>query len=256
MISAAGNILHAVVQLLWPETCACCGTNASLSGGLCDGCQRSMASLAALEYCPRCASTLGPGLAAGADGCWACPRPALRFARAVRVGPYTGPLRAGIHALKYRRQGASGGRLGRLLGEAVTARCAGERIDAVVAVPMHWLRRLARGRDHAAELSRAVAGRLGLPVVQGLVRVRNTPPQVHLAASRRAENVREAFAVPHPGEVASASVLLVDDVMTTGATANEATRTLLAAGAERVLLAVLARAEPPVAYSSRLAAPP
>ena len=84
-----------------------------------------------------------------------------------------------------------------------------------------------------------------------LVRVRNTPPQVRMPASRRAANVRGAFAVRR-GALEGTSVLLVDDVTTTGATANEAARACLNAGAQRVGLAVLAKAEAPTAYSAAL----
>ena len=124
----------------------------------------------------------------------------------------------------------------------------------VAPVPMHWVRRLGRGWNHSSGLARRVARRLKLPMDDELVRTRNTPPQVGLPASQRAGNVRGAFAVPRPKEVAGANVLLVDDVMTTGATANEAARTLRRAGAERVIVAVVARAEPPTAYAYQLGA--
>ena len=97
-------------------------------------------------------------------------------------------------------------------------------------------------------LARAAAQPLGLPAGNELIRVRHTPPQVHLPRSRRIENVRGAFAVPHPGAIEAAAVLLVDDVTTTGATANEASRALLSAGASRVVLAVVSKTEPPTAY--------
>ena len=90
---------------------------------------------------------------------------------------------------------------------------------------------------------------LGLPVGDELVRVRNTPPQVNLSRTGRMANVRDAFAVRHAAGVRGANVVLTDDVTTTGATANEAARTLLRAGANDVTLAVLAKAEPPRAYA-------
>jgi predicted amidophosphoribosyltransferase len=121
---------------------------------------------------------------------------------------------------------------------------------------MHWRRRLGRGYDHARVLAREVGGRLDVPVGAELVRVRHTAPQVNLPATRRIENVRGAFAVGDARAVAAADVLLVDDVTTTGATANEAARTLLAAGAARVVLAVVAKAEPPTAYAPHLPSAP
>ena len=139
-------------------------------------------------------------------------------------------------------------RLGELLSEAVGARVPPESLDLVSPVPMHWRRRLARGYDHARALGREMGRRLGLPVGHELIRVRCTPPQVTLARTRRQEALRGAFAVRTKGTIEGAHVLLVDDVTTTGATANEATRALLAGGASKVTLAVIAKAEPPTAY--------
>jgi len=249
MTPLANKLLLPAVRLLWPDTCIACGTNAPTQRGLCEDCGRQLVFLAALEYCPRCGSTLGRGIPAGGDGCAACPEVAFRFDRAVRVGPYAECLRSAIHQAKYRRRGHGLGELAALLAEAVSARCQGRRPDVVMAVPMHWLRRLRRGQNHSAGLAEGVARRLGVPLGDGLVRTRNTPPQVGLPASRRAENVRGAFRVYHPRTLAGAGVLLIDDVMTTGATVNEVARALLAAGAEHVTVAVLARAEPPTAYS-------
>jgi len=220
--------------------------------GFCRACGRKLLSLATLDYCPRCGATLGPGLRAGPDGCPACPPVMPRFQRLLRVAPYTDPLRHAIHRLKYHRTPASAGPLADLLAEAISARCPAGSHDLVLPVPMHWLRRLRRGRDHSRALAAGVARRLGLPLGDELIRVRNTPPQVHLPASRRAANVRRAFAITRRRGVEGASVLLIDDVVTTSATANEASRTLLAAGATRVTVAVLAKSEPPTAYSRQL----
>lgn len=253
MLTAAGNILHSIAQLLWPQTCACCGTNSPTPAGLCDHCAAATLALAALEYCPRCGGTLGPGLRADEAGCWACPATMFRFRQLVRVGPYAGPLRRGVHRLKYGRRPGAARRLGELLAQAAAAHLADADCDVVVPVPMYWLRRLGRGWNHSTVLAEAVARGLDLPLGAELVRIRNTPPQVNLPASRRIENVRGAFKAPHRADLAGANVLLVDDVVTTGATANEAARTLLDAGAQRVFVAVVARAEAPTAYAARSA---
>ena len=123
------------------------------------------------------------------------------------------------------------------------------RFDVVLPIPMHWLRRLGRGFDHARAIAAGLARELSLPLGRELVRIRNTPPQVNLSRTRRMENVRGAFAVRDRVAIAGAQVLLVDDVTTTGATASEAARALLDADAAGVTLAVLAKAEPPTAYA-------
>jgi ComF family protein len=115
--------------------------------------------------------------------------------------------------------------------------------DAAVPVPLHWRRRLRRGFNQAEALARAVGRRHGLPVERHcLVRVHATPPQQGDAAARQ-RNVRDAFAVRRAGPIAGKRVLLVDDVFTTGATANACAATLLGAGAAAVGVLTLARVE-------------
>jgi ComF family protein len=144
-------------------------------------------------------------------------------------------------------------RLGQMLGQLVAAEIDDDQTapQLIMPTPMHWRRRLVRGWDHARALAGAIARELRLPVGNELVRLRNTPQQARLPRSRRIENVRGAFAVRKGDGLVGASILLVDDVTTTGATANEAARTLLQAGAARVTLAVVAKSEPPTAYARR-----
>jgi ComF family protein len=247
------QILRGVWQLFWPETCQACGGNEPTANGFCLRCSSELLALTALDYCRRCGATLGGGLAATA-GCPNCPTVVPRFEQLVRLGPYARALARAVRGVKYRRGGHCPAPLARMLAEAVRARTDAGTLDLVMPVPMHWLRRLGRGYNHAASLATGVGRQLGLPVGDELVRVRNTPPQVHLPASRRIQNMRGAFAVHHPGLLAGGRVLLIDDVLTTGATAGEATAALLESGAAAVTVAVLAKAEPPRAYSAQLQA--
>jgi ComF family protein len=115
--------------------------------------------------------------------------------------------------------------------------------DLVIPVPLHLSRLRWRGFNQAALLGIAVARRLRRPLeMTNLVRVRATAPQTHESSDDRLRNVRNAFAVKHPKRIANRRILLVDDVMTTGATADECARTLLAAGARRVDVLTLTRA--------------
>ncbi len=206
--------------------------------------------MVALPYCPRCGATVGPNIPVREDGCSACPSTLPRFARVVRLGPYAAPLRRIIQQLKYRGTDQMLARLGQLLCEAVATRTDSDTLDVVIPVPMHWRRRLVRGTDHARAIAHQLARRLDLPLGDDLVRTRHTPPQVNLPRTRRIEIVRGAFALRSSAAVEGAHVLLVDDVTTTGATANESAKTLLSAGASKVTLAVLAKAEPPTAYTA------
>jgi len=115
-------------------------------------------------------------------------------------------------------------------------------IDAVVAVPHHWWRRFRRHVNSADILANRLARKLGVPLLrEALHKVRRTPRQVTLPASKRRTNLRNAFAAELPEKLQSATLLLVDDVLTTGTTAHEASKVLLSAGAGKVVVAVVAR---------------
>jgi len=242
--AAAGGL----ADLLMPAVCVACGCHDAAAEGLCPACGVRLLRLVSLPYCPRCGATLGPHIPERPDGCGGCPVTLPRFERVIRLGPYADPLRPLIRGLKYHRCQMTQ-RLGVMLAEGVAARLAGRKLDLVMPVPMHWRRRLARGRDHARLVAREIARRLDLPLGSELVRVRHTPAQAFLSRTQRIRNVHRAFGLTGTRAVAGADVLLVDDVTTTGATANEAARTLLAGGAGHVTLAVIAKAEAPTAYA-------
>jgi predicted amidophosphoribosyltransferase len=149
-----------------------------------------------------------------------------------------------VHALKYRRLTAVAPTLARLAGAAYGHAPQG---SAIVPVPSHRARTAARGLDHTRVLAEAVAWRLGVScLADTLVRERDTVPQVTLTAEDRAANVAGAFRAVRP--VALDCAVLVDDVLTTGATAAACADALLAAGAGRVEVCAVARAiVPPVA---------
>ena len=236
-------------DLLLPTVCLTCDAAAATGQGLCDDCNVKLLSLVAAPYCPRCGSSLGPGIPVREEGCWSCPTPLGRFVRVVRLGAYSGPLKAAVRSLKKRRSRAVGRRLGDLLARAVLTACPDETFDMAVPVPAHWVRRFGRNGDHARQFARMVARPLHLPIGDELIRARHTPPQTHLSRTQRIDNVRGAFAVRRSASVAGANVLLIDDVTTTDATASEAAKTLLAAGALRVTLAVIAKPPRAVAYA-------
>jgi ComF family protein len=130
------------------------------------------------------------------------------------------------------------------------AECLGDELplgdadyDVVIPVPLHNGRLRWRGFNQAAMLGAAIARRIHRPLeLSTLIRVKPTPPQTRQKRVERIKNLNRAFAVRRPTRVASRRILLIDDVMTTGATANECARTLIAAGARRVDVLTLARA--------------
>lgn len=235
------ELARGLLHLLYPGACAACG--GALPPGQTDFCAACCTTLTTDPHptCPRCAGTVGP-FTNLEGGCTVCRDLSFPFERVLRLGPYDGPLRELILRMKH----ASGEGLAEVLG-LLWAGYAGPALRAagatvVVPVPLHWRRHWQRGYNQSEALARAVAAGLRLPCrPRWLRRVRHTPHQTHQPASARADNVRGAFR--SRAALAGHTVLLVDDVMTTGSTAGEAARALRRAGAARVVVAVLARAQ-------------
>ena len=234
-------VAEGFAELIWPRDCHLCGEKLppSLSETwLCSVCTSAVTSDAA-PTCPRCSSTIGPHVDA-ADGCLRCRTQKFRFDGATRLGVYDGRLREAVLATKH----AAGEPLAEQLGRgwaAVRGRSLGSPSPTlVVPVPLHWVRRFRRGYNQSAAVARGVAAGLSLPLAQPLRRVRATRRQAARSANERAENVRDAFRLRAGAVVRGERVLLVDDVLTTGATADACARVLLAGGAAQVRVAVLA----------------
>ena len=235
---------QAFTDALYPPACLLC--HARVEGGealWCEACRHGMPSQHP-PVCGRC----GAGLRGAFDArliCASCRRhpPAFEMARAPFV--YESRVREAIHAFKYRGRH----RIGRWLAEAmaVTARhtlpLAGLR--AVVAVPMHPLKQRLKGANPAVDLAATVAHGLGLPYTPDLLRRRRwTPTQTRLNAAQRFRNVRDAFRahLPRVMDGTDGAVLLIDDVLTSGATAHACALALREAGISRVVVLTAARA--------------
>lgn len=231
--------VDAAIALLLAPTCAACNRRLArpTRGCVCDACWSGIAPCPP-PHCSRCGETLRPSNSAGVD-CDACPAVPRSVERARAIGPFTGQLRAIVHAFKY------DGR--RSIAAPLAARMRQVGCDllrdaqAAVPVPLHARRRRERGFNQAADL----AAHLGLPVVHALTRVRPTPSQTTLHASERLANMRHAFR-PTPGVRAlrGCTVVVVDDVHTTGATLDACAIVLKDAGVGRVLALTAARVEP------------
>ena len=229
-----------LANLLYPAACPICqGRLPSSRSRCCEACLRGMQRNGP-PVCSRC----GLGLAGAFDAHLECARcrtrpPAFESARA--SWQYVGVARYAIHHFKYRRHR----RIGRWLADDM-ARLARsslplEEIDAVVPVPLHWIKRRLRGFDPVEELARRLAQRLDKPLARGaLCHTRWTRTQTRIPGPQRLSNVRGAFAA-RPRWAAPQAVLLVDDVMTSGATAHMCTLALKAAGARQVFVLTAAR---------------
>ena len=135
--------------------------------------------------------------------------------------------------------------IGRLLAQRIAEKLAGFRADAVLPIPMHWAKRLLRGVNSPELLADCLGKKLGAPVVRSLVRCRYTGPQKDLLPRERFRNVRGAFRLRRRDRQRwqGSRLLLVDDILTTGATCSEVARLLKQVGAAAVAVAVVARAD-------------
>jgi ComF family protein len=177
------------------------------------------------------------------DGCTHCRGVHFGFDRVLRLGPYDGLLRELILRLKHHAGEGLAEALAELWATHAAAALRATAAEVVVPVPLHWWRRLARGYNQSEALARILASRLNLPCrARWVRRVRPTPRLRHDSSlAMRREIVRGAFAARRHPALKGKTILLVDDVMTTGSTASEVATELKSAGAARVLVAVLAR---------------
>jgi ComF family protein len=183
-----------------------------------------------------------PNLASpSSEACPACRNERFYFANVQAVGLYDGLLRDGVLRMKKGHEESLTLNLGRLLAETVSF---SDRVkpELVVPVPMHWTRRITRGTNPPEVLAEMVARKMRIPVATDLLRCRRkTRKQGMLLPDQRRRNIREAFTVSAAYDIRDTCILLIDDVMTTGATGNELSRVLRRAGARHVSVAVVAR---------------
>ena len=210
---------------------ACYLCRGAASDLLCPPCDADLPRLAS-PRCPRCALDSPRG-----EVCGRCLTELPDYDATIAAVAYEFPADTLVHALKFRGELALAGFLGKLLEEKLEPYA----VDYVVPVPLSAARLQQRGYNHAAEIARHVApGKLDLALC---MRSRDTRPQMELPFAERRRNVRGAFRCRR--SLDGASVAVVDDVMTTGATLDELARTLKRAGAARVVNWVVARTLPP-----------
>ncbi|CAO3376816.1 ComF family protein [Azospirillum argentinense] len=236
----ATRVLGGVLDTLLPPRCLCCGGAVDRQGGLCAPCWSGLTFIAP-PACACCGTPFDFALE-GEPLCGACIAEPPLFARARAVLAYddgSRPLVLGFkHGDRIHAAGAYGAWMARAGAELLAD------ADLLAPVPLHRLRLFRRRYNQAALLAQAAGRQAGRPVIPDLlVRRRSTPSQGGLDRSGRRRNVKGAFAV-RPGlesRVAGKRIVLVDDVLTTGATLSECARVLLRAGAERVDALTLAR---------------
>ncbi len=243
MPNLAKECASSLSRALFPDDCRLCGQPLiKLSRvPVCAACLRLPEPIAADYFCVCCRTPFVNRFPLDDSGrCALCRTGAQGFDVAYSFGGYQDALRALIHLLKYERIRTLSRPLGELLAMAFPR---DQRFDAIVPMPLHWRKQWQRGFNQSALLAEHLGRRLGLPVIRAVRRVRATSPQAGLTNSKRRANVAGAFAPHRRARVNGLRLLLVDDVMTTGATASACSRALKSGGARYVALLALARAD-------------
>jgi predicted amidophosphoribosyltransferase len=256
-LSAVAALPRSTMEIVFPATCVSCRVDLgseerrAIDVPLCNECYDSL-ELLHEPMCRRCGGPL-PALTSAPPegnhdskkppGCYRCRGRKIWFDETITAGLYEGLLRRLTLTMKTHAGDAVSLAMGQLLWHLRRERLESRKVDVVAPIPLHWRRRLVHRTNSAAVLAEVLAARLGVPLADGLLRRRrHTPPQSELTPPQRWENVRQAFSMASSYHLRNAHVLVVDDILTTGATCSEAARALRKAGAERVTIAVVARA--------------
>lgn len=247
---ASDRLAGAVVGLVAPPRCALCGRERAPWAGLksvlphfCAPCQDA-ALPAEGNRCWRCGGPAGPYIDTR-RGCILCRRDRFHFETVVRLGIYRSVLRQMCLAAKRPNSEEVAAALADLLWQREEPALRDVRAELVIPIPHHWSEKTRRSCDAPETLGAVLARRLRVNLATHILsKTRRTDKQSELPPSRRRTNLKGAFHVPRRfhSDLEGRRILLVDDVLTTGATADEASRALLAATASSIVVTVIARA--------------
>ena len=236
-LNTMGVVWEAILDFVYPAHCLLCALPlATPTGGICDGCRSSLNVIDG-PGCLRCGCPTDPRQ----SGCRNCADKQFRFSRMRTLASFNPQMQRMIHLLKYRGKCRVGRVLGDALGKAVSEDSVLGTAEMLVPVPLHSSRERERGFNQSAIIARAIDAHLRIGVREDVLkRVRPTETQTTLDIAQREGNVSNAFQVRKASRVENRPILLVDDVVTTGSTANACTNALLAAGASEVFVVAAA----------------
>ncbi len=250
MIGASGRSISKLItnagtslaDLIYPRRCAICST--AIDGcvrDVCKGCRRRLDLLIAQPACWCCGHSIGPFGLDENGRCLNCRHTKAALDGLARAGPYVDEISTLVRVFKY------GGRdeLDLMCADAMVGALElapwWDRIEALVCVPTHWRHSVTRPFYAPRALTKNLSRRTGIPMATVLRRVVGGPHQMDLPRSQRAANIKGKFAMAGGASVTGASLCMVDDVSTTGATLNECAKVLKAAGAAVVFGVVLGK---------------
>jgi ComF family protein len=243
--SKGRQILDCFLNLIYPETCFICSTPVGrrLDCGICAGCwNKAVALKIGPPLCSCCGLPFNSLDKNDEHLCGKCLLNMPCYSGARAFGYYTAELGLLIQELKFRGRRNLTGLLAPLLTSVYYEFWSRDEFDLIVPVPLHSKRKRERGYNQSELLAGALSAQIAIPCdCRSLVRVRSTIPQLGLSDSRRFENVQKAFRCENFREISGKRVLLIDDVMTTGATATSAAQALIEAGCLRVSVLTVAR---------------
>ncbi len=236
------TLFRDVVDLLYPTTCAACEIFVDDAGPLCVDCLAKLQKQEGEAACRYCAMPL----AQHGDPCPYCEgKGEPNFERIVRLGIYADPIRHLIYRMKYHGRWSLGEFLAErlLLQEPVKELL--HETDVLLPVPLHRLRQISRGYNQADVVARRLKKRTDVPIVRPVIRIRNTAAQIRVGSrTKREENLRQAFGLVDGKSIEGRHVVLIDDIMTTGATLQSVARTIKPAKPASISAIVLAIADP------------
>ena len=235
------EITRHVIDFCYPGVCASCN---GASEGRCPLCEPCDSDLHALEIAPSC-EKCGMPLAQDEAPCAYCTGSGVHpFKRIARLGIFVDPLKHLIHQLKYHRRWNLAEFFADRLLEQEKVRQILESADCIVPVPLHLLRQVARGYNQADVIARRVAAVQKIRLANPVSRLKRTETQTHLSHTKRIENMRDAFGLRDPAAVHDKHVVVIDDVMTTGATLQAIGRSIKQGQPASISAIVIAVADP------------
>jgi competence protein ComFC len=244
------TVVDGVLNLVYPDNCIICAAPVSRQKdcGVCESCWAKACTLRIQPpFCPLCGIPYQTFDSSDSHLCGRCILETPLYSAARSFGFYAAELSSLIQHLKFYGRRNLDGLLSQLLSWAFCDTWARNEFDLIVPVPLHSKRKRERGYNQAAFLASCLSHIIGIPHCESLLhRVKQTPSQVGLSDLERFRNLRHAFQCMNTGGAKGQRILLIDDVMTTGATVSSACEALLDGGAFRVSALTVARAVPGV----------